>query len=133
MSKQTKTKIKTAIPGVILIVAVAAGLTVGAQRAVAELTKPKPVAVKKVVAVKKEEPKAVEPTPAPVAPAPAVKTATTKGFVHFRAARSTSSKILADLEANTTVTLGSYSDTLWQQATYNGQTGYIYKRYLIYN
>ena len=132
MSKGTKGKIVAAIPGVMLIIVAASGLTIYAQRAVAEATKPKPVAVKKVVVVKKEEPKVVTPAPAPAPVVPAAKTATTKGFVHFRVARSTSSKILADLEANTVVTLGSYSDTLWQQATYNGQTGYIYKRYLQY-
>lgn len=133
MSKTSKRTIIASIPGVLLIITAAGLLTYGASLAVAELTKPKPVVTKTVVVVK-EEPK-VE-TPAPVvatpAPEPAAPTATTKSFVRFRAARSTSSTVLAELQAGTVVTLGSYVDSKWQQATYNGQTGYIAKAYLQY-
>jgi uncharacterized protein YgiM (DUF1202 family) len=133
VSKERNHKLVVAIPGV-LFIAVAAGLlTYGASIAVAEATKPKP-AIKKTVVVVKEEPKVEEPAPVVEAPAPApvARTATTKSFVRFRAARSTSSAVLAELQGGTVVTLGDYADTKWQQATYNGQTGYIAKVYLQY-
>lgn len=133
MSKDSKRKIAASIPGVLLIVAAAGLLTYGAKLAVAEATKPKPPVTKTVVVVK-EEPKVETPAPAVAAPAPepAAPTATTKSFVRFRAGRSTSSAVLAELQAGTVVTLGSYVDSKWQQATYNGQTGYIAKTYLQY-
>ena len=133
MSKDSKRKIVTSIPGVLLIVAAAGLLTYGAKLAVAEATKPKPPVTKTVVVVK-EEPKVEAPAPVVAAPAPepAAPTATTKSFVRFRAGRSTSSAVLAELQAGTVVTLGSYVDSKWQQATYNGQTGYIAKAYLQY-
>lgn len=134
MKKHSERKVAIAIPGVIIIVAAAGLMTYGASLAVAELTKPKPVVTKTVVVVK-EEPK-VE-TPAPVVapeptPEPVARTATTKSFVRFRAERSTSSAVLAELQGGTVVTLGDYVDTKWQQAAYNGQTGYIAKVYLQY-
>lgn len=70
------------------------------------------------------------PTPAP-APAPVV-TAVTNSFVRLRAAKSTSSAILAELQGGTTVTLLDEVDELWQQVKYNDITGYIYKSYLTY-
>jgi N-acetylmuramoyl-L-alanine amidase len=80
---------------------------------------------------------AVSATPAPslspsVTPAPAGPVAVTNGFVHMRAAASTSSAILTDLQEGTTVTLLQYSDASWQQVSFNGQTGYIFKSYLRY-
>lgn len=133
MSKDSKRKIVALIPGVLLILVVAGLLTYGARLAVTEVTKPKPPATKTVVVVK-EEPKVEAPAPvvATPAPEPAAPTATTKSFVRFRAGRSTSSAVLAELQAGTVVTLGSYVDSKWQQATYNGQTGYIAKVYLQY-
>ncbi len=74
-------------------------------------------------------------TPKPIitpAPTPAAKTATTTSFVRLRAGASTSSAILAELNGGTVVTLGTYSDSLWQQVRYNGLSGYIYKSYLRY-
>lgn len=128
-------KVQSAIPGVLVIVGLAAALTYGMSVAVAEATKPKPVVKKTVVVEEKPvvEKKVATPAPAVTTPVvPAAKTATTKSFVRFRAGRSTSTAVLAELDGGTVVTLGSYSDSLWQQATYNGQTGYIYKRYLNY-
>lgn len=132
MSKDSKRKIASSVPGVLLIIVAAGLLTYGAKLAVVEVTKPKP-AVTKTVVVVKEEPKVETPAPAAVpVPEPVAPTATTKSFVRFRAGRSTSSAVLAELQAGTVVTLGSYSDVKWQQATYNGQTGYIAKVYLQY-
>lgn len=67
-------------------------------------------------------------TPAPVA----TPTATTNAFVHLRASKSTSSAILTDLNGGTVVGLLSDSDAQWQQVSYNGLNGYIYKTYLAY-
>jgi len=131
-TKQTKRNIYRSIPGVLLIIVAAAGLTYGAVLAVDKLTKPKPVKVQTKTVVVKEEPKVEAPAPAPVVEAPAARTATTKSFVRFRAGRSTSSAVLAELDGGTVVTLGDYVDTKWQQVTYNGQTGYVAKVYLSY-
>ena len=75
------------------------------------------------------------PTPTPAAtptPAPVVRTATANSYVHMRSGPSTSTAIVTDLYAGYVVTLGAYSDTQWQEATYNGTHGYIYKAYLTY-
>ena len=72
--------------------------------------------------------KPATPTPA----APAIPTATTNSFVHLRAAKSVSSAILTDLNAGTTVQLGSDADATWQGVTYQGKSGYIYRAYLQY-
>jgi uncharacterized protein YgiM (DUF1202 family) len=69
----------------------------------------------------------VTPTPTPAGPV-----AVTNGFVHLRSAATTSSAILTDLQAGTTVHLLSYSDASWQQVSVNGFTGYIFKSYLRY-
>jgi uncharacterized protein YgiM (DUF1202 family) len=69
-------------------------------------------------------------TPAPAAPA--VKTTTTVSFVHMRQGKSTSTPILFDLDAGTTVILRDDSDSIWQGVTYQGKNGYIYKSYLQY-
>jgi hypothetical protein len=50
----------------------------------------------------------------------------------LRAGMSTSTAILTDLNGGTVVQLLSDSDAQWQQVRYNGQTGYIFKTYLIY-
>jgi SH3 domain-containing protein len=71
------------------------------------------------------------PTPSPSA-SPAAPTATTVAFVHLRAAASTSSEILANLNGSTTVTILSGGDTDWQEVEWNGLTGFIFKSYLSY-
>lgn len=85
-------------------------------------------------------PKAAQPpaaAPAVVAPpapvAPVVPTATTVSFVHMRAAKTTASPILTDLQAGTTVELIDDSNPSWQGVKYQGQTGYIFKSYLQYS
>jgi uncharacterized protein YgiM (DUF1202 family) len=50
----------------------------------------------------------------------------------MRAGKSTSFAILLDLNGGSTVELLSDSDAQWQQVRYNGQTGYIFKTYLVY-
>jgi hypothetical protein len=79
------------------------------------------------------------PTPSPSATAtptpsatPTPRTAVTNGFVHLRAAASTSSAIVANLDGGTTVQLGSYVDSQWQGVVVNGQSGYIFRSYLNY-
>lgn len=59
-------------------------------------------------------------------------TATTNSFVHLRTAKSVSSAILTDLNAGTVVQLRSDADATWQEVTYQGKTGYIYRAYLQY-
>ena len=71
------------------------------------------------------------PVPTPV-PTPTTRTATTNSFVHMRSGASTTTPIVADLNGGSVVTLGSYSDSQWQQVTYNGLNGYIFKSYLAY-
>lgn len=69
----------------------------------------------------------VMPTPTPSGPK-----ATTNAFVHLRASNSTTSAIIDNLNGGTVVTLLPYSDAQWQQVQYNGETGYVFKTYLIY-
>ena len=71
------------------------------------------------------------PVPTP-APTPSGPVATTNAFVHMRAAASTSSAILYNLNGGTVVELLTWSDSLWQEVQYNGTTGYIYRTYLAY-
>jgi N-acetylmuramoyl-L-alanine amidase len=72
-------------------------------------------------------------TPVPTTgPTPSGPAATTNSFVHMRAAASTSSAILYNLNGGTVVQLLSWSDPLWQEVQYNGTTGYVYKTYLAY-
>jgi len=132
VSKGSKAKIVAAIPGVLLILVAATGLTMYAQRAVAEATKPKPVVVKKVVVVKKEEPKAVTPAPAPAPVVPATPTATTNSFVYLRPTASTAGTPLAGLNAGTVVQYTVKTTTAWQKVTVDGKTGYVYKKWLTY-
>ena len=73
----------------------------------------------------------VAPTPTPT-PTPAAPMATTNSFVHMRSGKSTSTSIVVDLNGGTVVQLLSDSDAQWQQVSYNGQTGYIFKTYLTY-
>jgi uncharacterized protein YgiM (DUF1202 family) len=76
-----------------------------------------------------------KPTPSQAAtttPTPAVPTATTSSFVHMRAGESTSTAVIVDLNGGTTVQLLPDSNSQWQQVEYSGQTGYIFKTYLIY-
>jgi hypothetical protein len=78
------------------------------------------------------------PSPAPivsasVTPIVAPKiTATTNAFVHLRASNSTASSIVADLSGGSIVQILPISDAQWQQVSFNGQTGYIFKTYLVY-
>lgn len=73
----------------------------------------------------------VTPTSTPIA-TPSVPTVVTNGFVHMRSGASTSTPIVTDLQAGTTLILGSYSDSQWQQVSYNGINGYVFKAYLTY-
>ena len=84
---------------------------------------------------------AVAPPPVPttvpvVTPAPVSSiggpTAITNSFVHLRTSNSASSAILVDLSAGTPVQVLPIFDTQWQQVSYNGQTGYIFRTYLTY-
>ncbi len=73
------------------------------------------------------------PTPVPATPTPApARTAVTNGFVHMRAGASTNTAIVTDLQAGTVITLGAYNDSQWQQVSYNGYNGYVFKTYLNY-
>lgn len=77
----------------------------------------------------------VTPTPSPAATptaTPAPRTATANSYVHMRSGPSTSTVIVTDLYGGYVVTLGAYSDAQWQEATYNGLHGYVYKAYLTY-
>ena len=91
----------------------------------------------------KPSPSAVAKSPSPSAgpsatpsstpsPAPSGPVATTNAFVHMRAAASTSSAILYNLNGGTVVKLLPWQDPLWQEVEYNGATGYIYRTYLAY-
>ena len=71
------------------------------------------------------------PPPTPT-PTPAAPTATTISFVHMRSGASTATPIVVDLNGGTVVTLGSYVDSQWQQVSYNGYNGYIFRSYLQY-
>ena len=71
------------------------------------------------------------PSPTPLA-TPAAATATTISFVHMRTGASTATPIVVDLNGGSVVTLGAYSDAQWQQVSYNGQSGYVFKAYLRY-
>jgi uncharacterized protein YgiM (DUF1202 family) len=129
-------RIIPAIPGIVLIFGLAGSLTYGAYIGIAEATKPEP---QKTVVVVKEEPKeepvveAPAPAPAPEpAPAPNVKTATTNSFVYLRPTASTSGEPLQDLQSGTTVQYDSVTPGLWQKVTVNGQTGYVFKKWLTY-
>jgi hypothetical protein len=75
------------------------------------------------------------PTPTPVATplsTPTQRTAVTNGFVHMRVGKSTSSAIVVDLQAGSTVVLGSDETSLWQESTFGSYHGYIWKSYLNY-
>jgi hypothetical protein len=79
----------------------------------------------------------VTPTPSPVAtpsvtPPPTASTVTTNAFVHMRAAKSTSSAILYNLDGGTVLQLLPDSDAQWQEVGYNGAVGYVFKTYLSY-
>lgn len=79
----------------------------------------------------KVEAKPVAPAPAPApAAAPAVKTGITVSYVNVRAGKSTSTAIVANLEAGTVVELRDGSNSTWQAVTYQGKPGYIFKEYL---
>jgi|SRR6185369_15518940 len=99
------------------------------------LLRPSVKAVKPTPTVAPVTPTATpKPTVAPATPTPApvVATATTNSFVHMRAGKSTSTAILTDLNGGTVVELLPDSDAQWQQARYNGFSGYIFKTYLTY-
>lgn len=90
-------------------------------------SQPKPVAKPAPAPV----PAVAAPQPAPAA-APATKTAITNSFVHLRAAKSTSSDIILNLNAGSTVQLRDDADATWQGVTYQGKDGFIYRAYLQY-
>ncbi len=74
------------------------------------------------------------PPPEPIAtPTPATqRTAITNGFVHMRAEKSTSSAIVVDLQAGTTVVLHNDETSLWQAVSFGSYNGYVWKSYLTY-
>jgi hypothetical protein len=80
-----------------------------------------------------------EPTPEPTATpeptpeqTPPPRTATVVSYVRFRAGPSVATAILGEFNGGEVVILGAYSDAQWQEATYNGTRGFIYKTYLRY-
>ena len=133
--------------GVMILALIAGGLTEatlawGHRGRLANDTLERPVITPKsrvpVAATPTPTPKVASATPATPTPAPAP-TATPSGpqgvtnsFVHMRAGKTTSTPILADLEAGTRVEILSDSDAQWQQVRYNGNVGYLYKLYLDY-
>jgi uncharacterized protein YgiM (DUF1202 family) len=73
------------------------------------------------------------PTPTPTTtPDPVVPTASAISFVHMRAGASTATPIVIDLYGGEVLRLGAYSDSQWQQVSYNGHSGYVFKAYLRY-
>ena len=62
----------------------------------------------------------------------ASKTAITTSLVHLRSGESVNSSIIAEINGGTTVQLGSDADADWQQVSYQGKTGFIYRAYLQY-
>jgi hypothetical protein len=101
--------------------------------AVSSKTSPKPSATPGAKpSASPSPPPAATPATAPGPAAASGAQATTNSFVHLRASNSTSSNILANLDGGTVVKLMPYSDSLWQEVQYNGQTGYIYRSYLNY-
>ena len=70
-------------------------------------------------------------TPTPVA-TPVLKTAVTNSFVRIRAGKSTTSAIMYELNGGTVVGLLPGGDSTWQQVSYQGSIGYIYRTYLTY-
>ena len=75
---------------------------------------------------------AAKPKTAPAPAKPAAKTATTISYVNLRAAKSTSSAKIANLEPGTPIQLRDDSDSKWQGVTYQGKKGYIFKSYIQY-
>lgn len=96
-------------------------------------TTPQPAPAPTVKPIAVPTPAVAVPAPVPAPPPPAAKpTATTVSFVHMRAAKTTASPILADLDAGTTVELTEDANPSWQGVIYQGQKGYIFKSYLQY-
>lgn len=75
------------------------------------------------------------PSPTPtLTPTPAAApTATTISYVRLRAGASIATAVVAEFRGGEVVTLGAYSDSQWQEVTYNGLHGYVFKAYLRYN
>lgn len=151
MAKKNVTKnIVTALPGVILIMLVAGALTYGGKLAVAEATKPKPAVVKTVTVTKTEEPEATTPDtsgeaegktssstatssePATTPAEPATPTATTNSFVYLRPTASTAGTAIKGLQAGTVVQYTTKTTGQWQKVTVDGQTGYVFVKWLTY-
>jgi uncharacterized protein YgiM (DUF1202 family) len=123
--------------GVLVIVGAATGLSLVA------LAKPslhwsKPVAEVAVPAEQTPSPAVTEPTPAAEPtptpePAPVVQPkAVTKEFIRLRKGPSTTTDVLAELQAGTTVILLADKNSLWQQVQYGNLVGYIYRSALRY-
>ena len=78
----------------------------------------------------------IEPSETPVfssTPTPTPdRQATANTMVHLRVGPSVNTDIMTDVPAGATVKLGGYSDSQWQQVTYNGLNGYVFKSYLNY-
>lgn len=82
------------------------------------------------VEAKPVAPAPAAPTPLAEIPAPVVKTGITVSYVNVRSGKSTSTAIVANLEAGTVVELRDGSNSTWQAVTYQGKPGYIFKEYL---
>lgn len=75
------------------------------------------------------------PTPTPTAtpvPTPVQRTATTIDYVRMRAAKSTSSAVVTELQGGSVLILGPDETSLWQEAYYGQYHGYVWKGYLRY-
>lgn len=83
-----------------------------------------------------QQPTKVEPQPVQAQPTPAAATAAapkkavTVSYVNVRSGKSTSTAIIANLEAGTEVELRDDANSTWQGVTVQGKNGYIYKEYL---
>jgi hypothetical protein len=115
--------------GVVCIAALAAGTT---DLALIH-AKPKVVAARVVArhALTTPTPSAT-PTLTPTPSATPAPTVTTNGFVHLRAQPTTASTDLADLQQGTVLIIEPYVDASWQEVSYNGIIGYVYRAYLTY-
>ena len=128
------------LSGVLVLALLAAGLTEAAlaighrgtiaDDAVSRTTTPTPGVSSTPTPTPSATP-AVTSTPTPVT-TPVAHTATTTVQVRLRVGASTSSAMIAWIDAGTVVTLGNYVDASWQEVTVNGLNGYIFRAYLAY-
>jgi len=74
---------------------------------------------------------ATTPTISPVS-TKATNTVMTNALVHLRLGPSIATSIMIDIPQGSAVVLGAYNDSQWQQVTYQGKNGYVFKTYLTY-